>query len=97
MFATPEMGINKLLFKFEKRNIMSFAEQKVELFKIVADADEELVDAMLKNILDYYSDVPEAIPDKLIQTWVNQKKQYYSSENKLLIWEEIKSEIKRKL
>lgn len=45
------MGIKKLLFKFEKRNIMSFAEQKVELFKIVADADEELVDAMLKPYL----------------------------------------------
>lgn len=48
MFTAKGVGIKKLLFKFEKRNIMSFAEQKVELFKIVADADEETTGKLIE-------------------------------------------------
>lgn len=76
---------------------MDFAEQKVELFKIVADADEVLVDAMLKKILEYYSANPDVIPEGLLKVLAGSSQDKFDTEGKLYAWEEVKQRIESEL
>jgi hypothetical protein len=68
---------------------MGVTEQKIKLLKIVADADEILVDAMLKEIIAYYTVHPEQIPDALLQTWSGSTGSFSEVKRKQ-IWEETK-------
>ncbi len=76
---------------------MSFAEQKIGLLKIIADADEELVNKMLREIIAYYTENPDAIPDKLLEAMSEQSQRHFNSESRSQIWEEVKQRIDSKL
>lgn len=72
---------------------MSLAEQKVELFKMIAEADEEFIDALLRKIIDYYTAHPEDIPAKVLQHWAGQHETHFAEEQRTHLWKLVKSRL----
>jgi len=48
LFTSERLGIANRFRNFEKKEVMGFAEKKVELFQIVAEADEETTGELIE-------------------------------------------------
>lgn len=87
MSASGRLGVGDRICKFEKTEFMGFAEKKVELFKLVTEADEEMTGKLIEFAKQLKGEQSRFSDDEL-EKFHKTRQKYSSPSDKTILLED---------